>query len=293
MEKTLDIEQKKREEISPTDKNSILTKEDNITERRKSSDLLNDVIKFWIVLFLIMGSAVGIFYIINRFSLDNNEFYFHLFWYPLAFVCILVWVKGIKKDKLRPYLLHKPKFPEKHHRWFYIVYSIFFISFVALWVILLNKGSSYAYIDYPMPLLIVSLTHSCIGAPVVEEILFRGYWYKQSEKVWGKDGWYINWNSIELNSTTKQMNERKIMKFEITYAAIFSSLLFGIWHLNVIQAIYTFFGGLFFVKTKREWGETLIAPMILHSTWNFMAQILVITNLPILETIFNWIISLI
>lgn len=292
MEKSFERESRNSEEMQ-NDKSANLIKEENITERRKFSDLLNDVIKFWIILFLIMGSAVGIFYIANGFSLNNNEFYFHLFWYPLAFISVIVWIKGIKKDKLRPYLLHKPKFPEKHHRWFYIVYSIFFIGFVATWVILLNMGSSYAYIDYPTPLLIVGLTHSCIGAPVVEEILFRGYWYAQSEKVWGKDGWYINWNSVELNNKTRKMDQRKVMKFEITYAAIFSSLLFGIWHLNVIQAIYTFFGGLFFVKTKREWGETLIAPMILHSTWNFMAQIFVITNLPVLETFFNWIISLI
>jgi membrane protease YdiL (CAAX protease family) len=171
------------------------------------------------------------------------------------------------------------------------VYSILFISFVVTWVLLLNKGSSYAFIDYPMPLLIVGLIHSCIGAPVVEEILFRGYWYAQSEKVWDKDGWYINWDGIEFNIKTKQKESRRIMRFEITYAAIFSSLLFGIWHLNVIQAIYTFFGGLFFVKTKREWGDTLIAPMILHATWNFMAQIFVITNLPILTNFLTWLIS--
>ncbi|MBD3352999.1 MAG: CPBP family intramembrane metalloprotease [Candidatus Lokiarchaeota archaeon] len=270
-------------------------KENNKSQSEKFAELIKEVILFALVLIVVMGVALGIFYLLKNELLINNEFYFHILWYPLACLAMIIWIIGIKKDNIKRYLLNKPSWPKPHHRWFYILYFIFFVIFISGWVVILSLGSEWGYIDYPINLLIVSLTHSCIGAPLVEEILFRGYIHEKSEEVWGKDGWYINWKLLKYPNSQDEnvkVHEKRVMNFRITFAALFSSFLFGVWHLNVIQSIYTFFGGLIFVKTRREWGKTLIAPIILHSTWNLMAQVFVITNFPIMPDIINWMVGL-
>ncbi|MHA1341401.1 MAG: lysostaphin resistance A-like protein [Promethearchaeota archaeon] len=260
---------------------------------RALSVLIKNTLGFEMFLFFIMGVAVYIFFILNNNSFEGYEIPFYLFWYPLSFFVIIVWIKVIKKEKTKKYLLEKPKWPKKHHRWFYIAYTIFFFVIIVGWLIFLKLGTNYAvFRDIDLSLIILGYIHSCVGAPIVEEIIFRGYWHEEAKKVWGKDGWYLEWKKkFFLNNTNKiieyKIIEKPIMKFQITYAAIFSSFLFGIWHLNIIQSIYTFFGGLIFVKTKREWGNTLIAPMILHASWNFLAQILIITEFPIFDTILD------
>ena len=84
---------------------------------------------------------------------------------------------------------------------------------------------------------------TCIGAPLAEELLFRGLIHRRLRKV--------------LN---------------VVPAMIISSLLFGIIHGNIIQAIYATLIGLIcafvYEKFKNLW-----APIILHAAANSFAVI--------------------
>lgn len=91
--------------------------------------------------------------------------------------------------------------------------------------------------------LVMQIISTCIGAPLAEELLFRGLIYRRL---------------------------RKIMT--ITPAMLISSLIFGIIHGNIIQAIYAFLIGMIcayiYEKFKNIW-----APIILHATANTFAVI--------------------
>lgn len=90
---------------------------------------------------------------------------------------------------------------------------------------------------------IIILMVIALGAPVVEELLFRGVLFE------------------EINRETS-----KIMTIFLT------AFIFGIYHFNIIQTPNTFFMGLvlayLYDKTK-----SIKAPMIVHATNNIMATI--------------------
>ena len=67
-------------------------------------------------------------------------------------------------------------------------------------------------------------------------------------------------------------------------AMIFSALVFGIYHMNVVQAVYAFFLGLFFAWLYERY-DSLWAPSIAHMSANLFVILLAES------TVFNHILS--
>ena len=83
-----------------------------------------------------------------------------------------------------------------------------------------------------------------IFACIVEEISLRGITYLRMKRYWGT---------------------RKAM--------IFSAIVFGIYHMNVVQAVYAFFLGLFFAWLYERY-DSLWAPIIAHMSANLFVILL-------------------
>ena len=73
---------------------------------------------------------------------------------------------------------------------------------------------------------------------IVEEVSLRGVIYPRMKRYWGKNK-----------------------------AMIFSAIVFGIYHLNVVQAVYAFFLGLFFAWVYERY-DSLWAPIAAHMSAN-------------------------
>ena len=86
--------------------------------------------------------------------------------------------------------------------------------------------------------IILQLLSAGIFACIVEEVSMRGIVYGRMKRYWGKKR-----------------------------AMIFSALVFGIYHLNVVQAVYAFVLGLYFVWLKERY-QNLWAPCIAHMSAN-------------------------
>ena len=95
-------------------------------------------------------------------------------------------------------------------------------------------GTSEALTSGPF---IIQALATAVGAPIVEELMFRGVIYRRLRRMAG-----------------------------VIPSAIIVSLLFGVYHGNWIQAPYAFLLGLACVY--------VIAPMILHGTANFVAVLI-------------------
>ncbi len=83
-----------------------------------------------------------------------------------------------------------------------------------------------------------------ILSPVIEEIIFRGILY----------------------------NRMKIY-FPLKLSIIVSSLLFGVYHQNIVQGIYAFIMGIF-LTAAYEYFDSFTAPLIIHITANCLIYIL-------------------
>ncbi|NLD46956.1 MAG: CPBP family intramembrane metalloprotease [Clostridiaceae bacterium] len=81
------------------------------------------------------------------------------------------------------------------------------------------------------------LVSVCIMTPVLEEILFRG------------------------------IVQQEFTNNELFFAVLFQALLFGLYHLNPIQIIYTFILGIILGLTFYTF-KSLIAPIIMHISFN-------------------------
>jgi len=175
-------------------------------------------------------------------------------------------VKFIKKKNFKEFLLGTPKIPKKGHQWFYSLYIITMISIVILALILLSTG---IIILIPInDIFSLHFFHSVFGAGIVEELIFRGYLYSRSEEIYGPDRHYIVWAREEYDDEGKS-RLKPVMTFEITYAALLSSMFFGLYHLPYLSlhVVATFFGGLLACKFRNE-TDSLIPGMILHSSFN-------------------------
>lgn len=95
--------------------------------------------------------------------------------------------------------------------------------------------------------IVMQVLATCVGAPLAEELLFRGLIHKRLRKI--------------LN---------------VAPAMIISSLLFGIIHGNIIQIIYASLIGLICAYVYEKF-KTIWAPIILHASANTLA--VVSTNL--------------
>jgi len=208
--------------------------------------------------------------IVRVFGILDNLFgrdIFYILFYPLMFIGFILWIKLIKKINVIEFLkdkLKNPKFPEKNQRWAYYVVFISLIALLITFFIQLRLG----FITYPieLPSFIYSKIHGIVGASIVEEIVFRGYFYDRCAEKFGKSRHFILWQRQTFDPQGR-VNNNIFMTFEISYAALFSSLLFYVYHFNPM-AFLTFIGGLIFCKFKREWNESLIPAMIFHGMWN-------------------------
>lgn len=92
--------------------------------------------------------------------------------------------------------------------------------------------------------IILQILGAGIFGCMVEEVSMRGVTYLRMKRYWGK---------------------RKAM--------IFSALVFGIYHLNLVQGVYAFFLGLFFAWVFDRY-DTLWAPIIAHMSANLFVILL-------------------
>lgn len=91
--------------------------------------------------------------------------------------------------------------------------------------------------------LIGTILVSAIGAPIIEEIVFRGIVFKSLKKV-----------------------------SPVWVAIIVSSVLFGAYHMNIVQAIYASCMGIA-AAIIYEKKNNLIFPILVHITNNFLAAV--------------------
>lgn len=103
--------------------------------------------------------------------------------------------------------------------------------------------------------MLLQILSAGIFACIVEEVSLRGVTYLRMKRYWGK---------------------RKAM--------IFSAIVFGLYHMNIVQAVYAFFLGLFFAWLYERY-DSLWAPIIAHMSANLFVIILAES------TVFNHILS--
>lgn len=116
----------------------------------------------------------------------------------------------------------------------------YLMSFVGVlrpdWIRAYEALVESAGLDTLTPMLIL---YSCIIAPISEELIFRG---------------------VTLGYAKKAM--------PTVWAVCLQAVLFGIFHMNIIQGIYASFLGLF-LGYICEAGGTIVIPMLLHAFFNF------------------------
>lgn len=93
--------------------------------------------------------------------------------------------------------------------------------------------------------IVLQLFAACIFGPIVEEVIFRGLIYKR----------------------TKEVSNTKV-------AAVLSSVLFGIFHQNWVQAPYAIIIGLVAVFVYEKY-KSIIAPIIFHMSANIVSVLMV------------------
>lgn len=121
----------------------------------------------------------------------------------------------------------------------------YLMSFVAAlrpdWMRAYEALIESAGLDTLSPLLVI---YSCIIAPVSEELIFRGVTFGYAKKA-----------------------------MPVIWAVCLQAVLFGVFHMNIIQGIYAAFLGLF-LGYIRETGGTVAVPMLLHAFFNFCGTFL-------------------
>ena len=100
---------------------------------------------------------------------------------------------------------------------------------------------------------IIMLLAVVVCAPIVEELLFRGFIYNALKKVF---------NIIPKVSTNKSR------VISMVSAAVLTSALFGIYHGNILQALYTGVLSLFMVWVY-EMSGSIFTSILVHCAFNF------------------------
>ena len=99
----------------------------------------------------------------------------------------------------------------------------------------------------------VALLATVIAAPIVEELLFRGFIYNALKKI-------MNTLPNHLNAISHRIS--------IFLSALITSVLFGIYHGNILQALYA--GIISFVMIwLYEQSGSLLANILFHGAFNF------------------------
>ncbi len=173
--------------------------------------------------------------------------------YPLLLVWLVVFQRGVLKESIKLCYLKKPKTPPKDHQWVTILtFALIGILILGIFNILVSWSpflvrtpakSSWFYIYY-----------SCIQAPIVEELYFRGFLYSRMK----------HWNQ-----STRKLSQNQFYLVE----AFCSALLFAFWHVFSFMVLYSaFFVGLFLSFLRNEWGESILLGLLIHSLYNFIAM---------------------
>lgn len=103
--------------------------------------------------------------------------------------------------------------------------------------------------------LVLQILAAGIFGCIVEEISLRGVVYPRMKRYWGKNN-----------------------------AILFSAIVFGIYHLNVVQAVYSFFLGLFFAWVYERY-DSLWAPITAHMSANLF--VILVGSSPIVNRLLN------
>ena len=124
--------------------------------------------------------------------------------------------------------------------------STYIVSFVSMlfpsWLDAYMKLMESAGMD--APLTVEMFLYSVLLAPVSEELIFRGVTMRQAKKY-----------------------------FSFWAANLFQAILFGIFHMNMIQGIYAFCLGLFLGYTCEK-GKSIYHSILFHMLFNFWGTVL-------------------
>ena len=155
--------------------------------------------------------------------------------------------------------------PKVDHWFYYLIITCFaiacvgFIGLLVLGIIILPVN---------LLILVLSFAYACICAPVTEEFIFRGYLYKRSSDMFEDKKWTFEQELL------KKPPFLIFKEYELYYATLFTSILFGFFHLiggltidNFIQVGYTFIGGLLFCRFKNQ-THSIYTSMLFHAGWN-------------------------
>ncbi len=249
----------------------------DLNNKLKLLDLLKEISLF--------ASFLGILLLILYITCKRYLYLVDILLYPVIFCYFIFWLKIFKKDNLKKYLLNRPILPKGIEKYLYLLYTLGFIVIFIIWIFLLTTELGAMNTTTPDALL-VEFFRMCVCAPIVEEIIFRGYLYHQSEKIWGQDRWYIKKNKIKHDPKVINSYSEKLISLEITSAAIFSSIFFSLWHLDIIKLAHTFLSGLILCKVRNNSGKSLVIPIFLHFTINFYLYLGIYTNSSFVEEIF-------
>ena len=99
---------------------------------------------------------------------------------------------------------------------------------------------------------ILTLIATGICVPIFEELLFRGLIYNSIKKI--------------IKTLTKTQT-KATQYFTVITAAVVTSFLFGIYHGNILQALYTGILSLFMVYAYEKSGS-IVTAIIIHSMFN-------------------------
>ncbi len=233
--------------------------------------LFRDLLLFGLFLFLI-GIFIALIFILIlglNWLFANYLIVLYIFGYPSLLGALIVWVKVFRKQNLRLFLLGLPKMPEKGHRWLFIVLFLGGLALLIENLILFCIGAIwFRTVGIDFWLLFIA---TVFGAGIVEEFFFRGYLYYRFQELFGNNRYLILWNSEYYTKEDKYIT-KELMSFEVKHAAIVSSLIFAMVHIqyytiNPLFLIFIFAFGLILCKTRNDF-TSLIPGMIIHGAWN-------------------------
>lgn len=272
-----------------------------LNKERIFLNLIWEILLFSLFLGLILWSINNLF--------KKYLYLVDILMYPAILVCFLFWLIVIKKDNPKNYLLGRPSLPKNREKYVYLAYAVGFVVVIILWLFLLSTGLGNMNVTTPYSL-VVEFFRMCICAPIVEEIIFRSYFYARIESLYGVDSWRIenkkiihdfgfkmenanhetsNETNIEANNKAdiQKFHSNALLSLEITSAAIISSIFFSLWHLDPFKAIPTFAMGLLLCKIRNNCGKTLIIPILVHFSLNFYIYLGHYTNSDFVQNLYT------
>lgn len=210
--------------------------------------------KIWNVLWplFIYVIAQNVVSIIGMMILGNEEMFYRyavLFLIIAAIICIPIYYRMHRED-FRNAGEKKPEIPMSNKDYLAIIICGAAIAVAMNNIISLTPLPSMfpGYEETNQVLLgggmVLQILSAGILGCIVEELSMRGVTYLRMKRYWGKNP-----------------------------AIILSAAVFGIYHFNVVQAVYAFVLGIFFAWVYERYG-TLWAPIIAHMSANLFVILL-------------------